>query len=95
MSPPTEFVWAAAMVRFGIWHQDADVRFRVPGIWLPGFAQRTGSHAASFPASERKCPVWFEYPWAEEDRVTIKVPKGFDLESAESQTSFGLGAVGE
>ena len=76
-------------------------------VKVPGYAQRTGKRlfvplsyfqhgrAARFPASERKYPVWFEYPWAEEDNVTIKVPKGFDLESAEAPASFGLGAVGE
>ena len=76
-------------------------------VKVPGYAQRTGKRlfvplsyfqhgrAARFPASERKYPVWFEYPWAEEDNVTIKVPKGFDLESAEAPASFGLGEVGE
>ena len=76
-------------------------------VKVPGYAQRTGKRLfvplsyfqhgreARFPASERKYPVWFEYPWAEEDNVTIKVPKGFDLESAEAPASFGLGAVGE
>jgi hypothetical protein len=74
---------------------------------VPGYAQRTGKRlfvplscfqrgqGARFPASERKYPVWFEYPWAEEDNVAIMVSKGFDLESAESPASFGLAAVGE
>ena len=76
-------------------------------VKVPGYAQRTGkrlfvplsyfqhSRPARFPASERKYPVWFDYPWAEEDNVTIKVPKGFELENAEAPASFGLGAVGE
>ncbi|HXN49360.1 MAG TPA: DUF3857 domain-containing protein [Bryobacteraceae bacterium] len=76
-------------------------------VKAPGYAQRTGKRifvqlayfqhgvAARFTASERKYPVWFDYPWAEEDDVTIKVPKGFELENAESPASFGLGPVGE
>jgi hypothetical protein len=76
-------------------------------VKVPGYAQRTGKrlfvplsyfqhgHPARFPASERKYPVWFEYPWAEEDNVSIKVPKGFELENAEAPASFGLGEVGE
>jgi hypothetical protein len=76
-------------------------------VKAPGYAQRTGKRmfvqlayfqhglAAWFPASERKYPVWFDYPWAEEDDVTIKVPKGFELENAEAPASFGLGGVGE
>ena len=55
-------------------------------VKVPGYAQRTGKrlfvplsyfqhgHPARFPASERKYPVCFEYPWTEEDNVTIKVP---------------------
>jgi len=50
--------------------------------------------AAKFPASDRKYDVWFPYPWAEEDHVTIKTPLGFALENAESPTSFPFGALG-
>ncbi len=76
-------------------------------VKAPGYGQRTGKRLfvqldyfqhgrpARFPASERKYAVWFEYPWTEDDNVTIKVPKGFELENAESPASFGLGGVGE
>ncbi len=76
-------------------------------VKAPGYAQRTGKRmflqlayfqhglAARFSASERKYPVWFDYPWAEQDDVTIKVPKGFELENAESPASLGFGALGE
>ncbi|HEY1206046.1 MAG: DUF3857 and transglutaminase domain-containing protein [Bryobacteraceae bacterium] len=75
-------------------------------VKAPGYAQRAGKrlflplsyfqlgHPAKFPASERKYPVWFEYPWAEEDRVTITVPPGFALENASAPASFGLGDIG-
>lgn len=76
-------------------------------VKAPGYAQRTGKrlfvplnyfengHAAKFPSNDRTQPVWFEYPWAEEDHVTIKVPAGFELENAEAPASFGLGTVGD
>ena len=75
-------------------------------VKVPGYGQRTGKRLfvpvsyfqrgqpARFPASDRKYPVWFEYPWAEEDNVTIRVPTGFDLENAEAPASFGLGDIG-
>jgi hypothetical protein len=75
-------------------------------VKAPGYAQRTGKRlfvplayfqrgqAAKFPASDRKYPIWFEYPWAEEDNVTFKVPAGFELENAEAPASFGLGEIG-
>jgi Domain of Unknown Function with PDB structure (DUF3857)/Transglutaminase-like superfamily len=75
-------------------------------VKVPGYAQRTGKRmfvplayfqtglVAKFPASDRKYDVWFPYPWAEEDHVTIKTPPGFALENAESPTSFPFGALG-
>ncbi len=76
-------------------------------VKAPGYAQRTGKRLfvplssfqhgqpPRFPASDRKYPIWFEYSWAEQDRVTIKIPPGFALENAESPASFGLGDVGD
>ncbi len=75
-------------------------------VKVPGYGQRTGKrlflpldyfeHGRSvrFPASERKYPVWFEYPWTDDDSITIKPPAGFNLENAEAPNSFGLGEVG-
>ncbi len=75
-------------------------------VKVPGYAQRTGKRmfvplayfqaglVAKFPASDRKYDVWFPYPWAEEDRVTIKTPQGFALENAEAPASFKFGELG-
>ena len=75
-------------------------------VKVPGYAQRTGKRmfvplayfqaglVAKFPASDRKYDVWFPYPWAEEDRVTIKTPRGFALENAEAPASFKFGELG-
>ena len=58
-------------------------------IKVPGYAQRTGKrlflqpeffqHGIEplFSGSERKYPVYFNYPWSEEDSVTIELPAGF------------------
>jgi hypothetical protein len=65
-------------------------------IRVPGYAQRTGkrlffqpaffSHGAGamFPAASRKHDVYFQYPWSEEDHITIELPKGFAPDNAET-----------
>ncbi len=75
-------------------------------VKVPGYAQRTGKRMflqlayfehgvpAKFTATNRKYPVMFEYPWAEEDDVTVKVPAGFALESPEAPGSFPMGEIG-
>jgi hypothetical protein len=62
-------------------------------VRVPGYAQRTGKRlflqpaffqkglTALFPASERKHPIYFHYPWSEEDDVSIEMPAGFQLDS--------------
>jgi hypothetical protein len=37
-----------------------------------------------FTGSTRKYPVYFPFSWSEEDDITIELPQGFELESAES-----------
>ncbi len=75
-------------------------------VKVPGYAQRTGKRLfvpvsyfqrgqpAKLPASDRKYDVWFPYPWAEEDDVTVKTPPGFVLENAEAPASFKFGDLG-
>ena len=65
-------------------------------IRIPGYAQRTGKriflqpaffeHGASpiFPASERRHPVYFHYPWREQEEVTIELPAGYSLDSPDA-----------
>jgi hypothetical protein len=76
-------------------------------VKVPGYAQRTGKrlflqpaffeHGAGplFPTSERKYPIYFHYPWSEEDDVTIDLPGGFDLDNADAPASFGSGKISQ
>jgi hypothetical protein len=63
-------------------------------IRVPGYAHRAGKRLflqpaffqngaeARFPASRRSHPVYFHYPWLEQDNITIRLPDGFTPESA-------------
>ena len=65
-------------------------------INLPAYGERTGKRIflrpnifergknALFQTSARKYGISFEYPWSEEDDVTIELPAGYSVESAES-----------
>lgn len=76
-------------------------------IRVPGYAQRTGKrlflqpaffqHGVGplFSASTREYPVYFHFPWLEDDEVTIQLPEGFALDNADAPASFNGGPVGE
>jgi len=76
-------------------------------IRVPGYAQRTGKRLflqpaffqrgvkPLFSASQRQYPVYFHYPWLEQDDVTIEIPVGFTLDSADAPAPFSGGTVGE
>ena len=63
---------------------------------VPGYAQRTGkrlflqagvfSHGTGslFPSATRTHDVYFHYPWSEQDEITIQLPEGFALDSADA-----------
>lgn len=69
-------------------------------IKVPGYAQRTGKRLFIQPAffqfglkpqfitSARQHPVYFSYPWSEQDEVEIDLPQGFALDSAEAPAPF-------
>lgn len=86
---------------------DPDKPFSVSyHIKVPGYAQRTGKRLFLQPAffqhnetpmlqaASRHFMVYFHYPWSEEDDVTIELPEGFKLDSADAPESFGVGNVG-
>lgn len=62
-------------------------------IKITGYCQKTGKRLflrpsyfqngveAMFSASERKYPIYFSFPWSEEDTVNIDLPLGYELES--------------
>ncbi|MDQ1708294.1 MAG: hypothetical protein QOJ88_1505, partial [Pyrinomonadaceae bacterium] len=76
-------------------------------IRVPGYAQRTGKRlfiqpeffqygvSPLFSGSSRRYPVYFSYPWSEEDAVTIQLPAGFALDNADAPAPISAGAVSE
>ena len=64
-------------------------------VRVPGYAQRTGKRIffqpgyfhkgieALFSAGTRRYPIYFHFPWSEEDRITITLPKGYALDNAD------------
>jgi hypothetical protein len=69
-------------------------------VRVPGYAQRTGKRlflqpaffehglGALFTSGERRYPVYFHYPWSEDDTVTIELPRGFELDHADQPAPF-------
>lgn len=65
-------------------------------VKVPNYASRTGKRLffqpnifernakPKFTSNARKYDVYFNYPWMEEDDITIELPAGFSLESADS-----------
>jgi hypothetical protein len=76
-------------------------------VRVPGYAQRTGKriflqpaffeHGLSpiFSSSDRKHAIYFQYPWLEEDNVTIDLPTGYALDSADSPGPIEVGKISE
>ena len=69
-------------------------------VRVPGYAQRTGkrlffqpgffTHGQSplFSAANRKYPIYFNYPWSEQDQITVDLPAGFALDSADAPAAI-------
>lgn len=76
-------------------------------VRVPGYAQRTGKRlffqpaffqkgiGAMFPAGTRQHPLYFHYPWKEEDSISITLPKGFDLDNADKPGPLKAGDVAD
>jgi hypothetical protein len=76
-------------------------------VRVPGYAQRTGKRlflqpaffqrgvSPLFSASARQYPIYFHYPWLEDDEVMIELPQGFTLDNADAPAPFSAGPVGE
>jgi hypothetical protein len=74
-------------------------------IRVPDYAQRTGKrlflqpeffqHGIEplFSGSARRYPVYFNYPWSEEDAVQIDLPAGFSLDNADAPAPLGVGEI--
>ena len=74
-------------------------------VRVPGYAQRTGKRlflqsaffqrgiGPRFTSGERNHSIYFHFPWAEDDNVTIDLPVGFALDNAEGPASFNASTV--
>jgi hypothetical protein len=80
------------------------VKFNVS---VPGYATRTGKRLLLQPAffeknlpplfteSKRKWDVYFQYPWSEDDQVSIELPEGWQLDQPVAPVSSQTKDVGE
>ncbi|HET9478608.1 MAG TPA: DUF3857 and transglutaminase domain-containing protein, partial [Pyrinomonadaceae bacterium] len=76
-------------------------------VRVPGYAQRTGKRlfiqpaffqhgvAPLFATASRKHPIYFHYPWSEDDHVQIELPPGYALDNADAPAPFGSGKISE
>jgi Domain of Unknown Function with PDB structure (DUF3857)/Transglutaminase-like superfamily len=76
-------------------------------VRFPGYAQRTGKRLFLQPAffqyglgplfatADRKYPVYFHYPWSENDLVEIDLPKGYALDSPDAPLPFASPEISE
>ena len=74
-------------------------------VKVPGYGQRTGKRLffqpaffhkgieAMFSASTRKYPIYFHFPWSEDDEITIELPKGYVLDNADRPGPITAGGV--
>jgi hypothetical protein len=74
-------------------------------VRVPGYAQRTGKRMflqpgffhkgidAMFSAGTRKYPIYFHFPWSEEDQITFTLPKGYALDNADRPGPITAGPV--
>ena len=76
-------------------------------VRVPNYGQRTGKRLFFQPAffqhgdkpmfatTDRKYPIYFHYPWSEDDHVQLELPKGYALDNAETPAPFGSGKISE
>jgi Domain of Unknown Function with PDB structure (DUF3857)/Transglutaminase-like superfamily len=76
-------------------------------VRFPGYAQRTGKRIFLQPAffqyglgplfatTGRTYPIYFHYPWSEDDQVEISLPKGYALDNADAPSPFGGGGISD
>lgn len=76
-------------------------------IRVPGYAERTGKRlflrpaffqhgeGPLFPTSDRTNPVYFHYPWSEQDSVEINLPEGYALDNPDAPAPFDAGKLSQ
>jgi hypothetical protein len=72
-------------------------------VRVPDYAQKTGKRIffqpgffqkgieLLFTATQRRYPLYFQYPWIEEDKVTIELPEGYELETSDPPAPLSAG----
>jgi Domain of Unknown Function with PDB structure (DUF3857)/Transglutaminase-like superfamily len=76
-------------------------------IKVPGYAQHTGKRLFLQPAffehgngplfatADRRYPVYFHYPWSEQDEVSISLPEGYALDNADAPSPITIAPITE
>ena len=76
-------------------------------VRVPEYAQKTGKRlffqpgfftkgiSTLFSAGTRRYPIYFHYPWSEEDKITIELPKGYVLDNADRPAPINAGATSQ
>ena len=76
-------------------------------VHFTGYAQRTGKRLFVQPAffehgiepmfatTSRKNPIYFHFPWSEDDEVEINLPSGYALDNADAPVAFGSKPISE
>jgi hypothetical protein len=49
---------------------------------------------AAFTSATRKYPIYFHYPWSEEDYVEVKLPPGYELDHADAPSPVEFAPTG-
>ncbi|HJT68359.1 MAG TPA: DUF3857 and transglutaminase domain-containing protein [Pyrinomonadaceae bacterium] len=76
-------------------------------VRVPDYAQKTGKRlffqpgfftkgiSALFSASTRRYPIYFHFPWSEEDKIIIELPKGYALDNADRPAPINAGPTSQ
>ena len=76
-------------------------------VRVPEYAQRTGKRlffqpgffnkgiSPLFSAAARRYPIYFHFPWSEEDKITIDLPKGYALDNADRPAPINGGHISQ
>ena len=74
-------------------------------VRVPDYAQKTGKRlflqpgfftkgiSSVFSAGTRQYPIYFHFPWSEEDKITIDLPKGYALDNADRPSPISAGPI--
>ena len=85
------------------WESSDDALTALFSVEVPGYASSVGKRLLlpsllfepqqkdAFKHADRKYPVYFSYPFTERDRVVIKLPSGYSLESVPPKQDIGIG----